>query len=145
MKRGETTEKVILTLGLDLNRLLLQQAHKLIFDPQTIQVEQEATAHFEKAGVAAATPLRSNTSLFPELFPRFGEVKTPSGRFGYIRLKSFLPDEVKLRDPQIIAKAVAEFDRILTDFPPKRSNTRSPRKWWRINQHRREHFADADP
>src|SRR5207244_136020 len=62
-------------LGLDLNRLLLDRVRKLVFDPQAVSVEQEATTHLEQAAaVAAPPPPRPETSVFPDVFPRFGEV-----------------------------------------------------------------------
>jgi hypothetical protein len=77
------------SFGLDLKRLLLDRSRKLIFDPQAIQVEREVTAHLERGDVPS--PPRADTSLFPDVFPRFGEVMTPSGNYGYVRLKSFAP------------------------------------------------------
>jgi hypothetical protein len=98
------------TVGLDLKRLLLDRARKLIFDPQTVQVEQEVTARREEAAVGELPP-RANTSLFPDVFPRFGEITTPSGKLGYIRLKSFAPESGD------ISGVVAEFRRILETLP----------------------------
>jgi hypothetical protein len=98
-------------LGLDLNRLLVDRVRKLVFDPQAIKVEQEAASHLEKVGVAAPPPLTENTSLFPDVFPWFGEITTPSGKYGYIRLKSFAPESGD------IDGVVNEFRRILTTLP----------------------------
>jgi Peptidase family S41 len=105
------------TIGLDLNRLLLDRARKLIFDPKAVAVEQEVTASFKKTAsskktmAAAPLPPREETSLFPDVFPRFGEVATPSGKYAYIRLKTFAPS---LGD---ISGVVNEFCRILTTLP----------------------------
>jgi C-terminal processing protease CtpA/Prc len=98
-------------IGLDLKRLLLDRARKLIFNPRAVEVEREARAHLERAAVAAPPPPQANTSLFPDVFPRFEEVKTPSGNYGYIRLKSFAPT------PADISGVVAEFGRILSTLP----------------------------
>jgi hypothetical protein len=98
-------------IGLDLERLLLDRARKIIFDPQAIQVEREVTAHLQKAAVAAPSPPRIDTSLFPDVFPWFGEVKTPSGEYGYIRLKSFAPENSD------VSGVVREFCRILKTLP----------------------------
>jgi Peptidase family S41 len=106
-------------LGLDLQRLLLDRARKFIFDPQAVQVEKEATAHLKKqlrkrlkrtnkSAAAAAPPPRPNVSVFPDVFPLFGDVTTPSGKYGYIRLKTFAPASGD------VAGVVAEFRRILT-------------------------------
>ncbi len=101
-----------LGLGLDLNRMLLDRVRKLVFDPQAIWVEQEATTHLEKAAAAPApAPPRAETSLFPDVFPRFGEVITPSGPIGYIRLKSFAPASGDVNG------VVQEFGRILATLP----------------------------
>jgi hypothetical protein len=51
-------------------------------------------------------------SLFPDVFPRFGPVDTPSGRFGYVRLRTFAPAGGNLDG------AVREFARILATLPP---------------------------
>jgi Peptidase family S41 len=101
-----------LKLGLDLQRLLLDRVRKLLFDPQAVQVEREASAHLKKAAaVAAPVPLRAETSLFPDVFPRYGEVTTPSGNVGYIRLKSFSPESGD------VDGVVEEFGRILATLP----------------------------
>jgi Peptidase family S41 len=97
------------TIGLDLKRVLLDRARTLIFDPQAVQVQKEAAAHVERAG--ASTPPRADTSSFPDVFPRFGKVSTPSGDFGYIRLRSFAPAGGD------VGGAVAEFARILGTLP----------------------------
>jgi Peptidase family S41 len=101
-------------LGLDLNRVLLNRVRKLVFDPQAISVEREASTHLAKAAAASApppAPLRPETSLFPDVFPRFGAVETPSGTVGYIRLKTFYP---KSDD---VDGVVQEFGRILATLP----------------------------
>ena len=98
-------------IGLDLKRLLLDRARKLIFDPQALQVEQEVTAHRNRAGVAAPSPPRADTSLFPDVFPWFGKITTPSGEYGYIRLKSFAPESGD------VSGVVTEFGRILRALP----------------------------
>lgn len=96
-----------LGLGLDLNRVLLERARKLVFDPQAVAVEQEA------AGAAALAPPRAETSVFPDVFPRFGAVTVASvGTFGYVRLKSFAPESGNING------VVQEFGRILATLPP---------------------------
>jgi C-terminal processing protease CtpA/Prc len=100
-------------LGLDLKRLLLDRARKLIFDPQAVAVEQDAKQHLAQAG-AAVPPPRPQTSVFPVVFPWFGEVTTPSGKYGYIRLKSFDPE---LKAADVVDQVVAEFVRILKTLP----------------------------
>jgi C-terminal processing protease CtpA/Prc len=99
-------------IGLDLKRLFLDRARKLVFDPQAIKVEHEMTAHVKKKAAVAARALRwAHTSHFPEAFPAFGTVTTPSGEYGYIRLKSFL------KKPDHVSGAVLEFRRILKTLP----------------------------
>jgi hypothetical protein len=98
-------------LGLDLNRTLLDRVRKLVFDPQAVSVEREASKHLEKASVAAPEPLRAETSLFPDVFPRFGAITTQSGTFGYVRLKTFAPQS------NDVDGVVQEFARILATLP----------------------------
>jgi hypothetical protein len=103
-----------LHLGLDLNRVLLDRARKLVFDPQAVAVEQEAAATVAAAGAATPTPPRAQTSTFPDVFPRFGAVTVAAvGTFGYVRLKTFAPQS----GPQIDG-VVREFGRILATLPP---------------------------
>jgi hypothetical protein len=104
--------------GIDLKTALLQRVRKALFDPQAIQVEEEAEQHRKSSQVtalggvpAAVSPLRAETSFFADVFPRFGPVNTPSGTFGYIRLGSFAP---KSRD---VEGAVREFARLLSLLP----------------------------
>jgi hypothetical protein len=100
-------------LGLDLNRVLLDRARKLIFDPQAVAVEQEAAANVAAAGAAAPTPPRAETSNYPDVFPRFGAVTVASvGTFGYVRLKTFAPES------GLIDEVVQELGRILATLPP---------------------------
>jgi hypothetical protein len=103
-------------LGLDLNRILLDRVRKLVFDPQAVAVEQEA-AHLRAAAGAAAAPPRAETSVFPDVFERFGPVTVPSvGSFGYVRLKSFAPESPDV-DGTLIDRVVQEFARILATLP----------------------------
>src|SRR5262249_21756488 len=104
---GAAAAAAAMLLGLDLNRMLLDRVRKFVFDPQAVLGGEEATTPLQKATTAAATtaaaaaatalaapppaPPRAETSIFPDVFPRFGEVSTPSGPVGYIRLKSFAP------------------------------------------------------
>jgi hypothetical protein len=96
--------------GLDLKRLFLDRVRKLVFDPQAILVEQEVVEHRAETAAAPA-PIRVETSVFPEVFPRFGPITTPYGIAGYIRLKSFEPDSGD------VDGVVQEFGRILATLP----------------------------
>jgi hypothetical protein len=70
-------------LGLDLNRVLLGRARKLVFDPQAVAVEREAAARVAAAPTATPDPPRAQTSTFPDVFPRFGAVTVAGvGSFG---------------------------------------------------------------
>jgi C-terminal processing protease CtpA/Prc len=100
-----------LKIGLDLNRLLLDRARKLVFDPQAVEVEREATKRQAKAGAATPSPPRTETSVFPDVFPRFGAVNTPSGTVAYVRLKTFAPESGD------VDSVVTEFGRILATLP----------------------------
>ncbi|HYT88623.1 MAG TPA: S41 family peptidase [Gemmataceae bacterium] len=100
--------------GLDLKTHLLHEVRKMLFDPPTVHVEAEADqAHTEaRGGAAVAAPPRADVSVFPDVFPRFGAVDTPSGQFGYIRLRTFAPRSGDING------AVQEFARILATLPP---------------------------
>lgn len=100
--------------GLDLKTELLQRVRKALFDPPAMQVEAEM-AEYRAAQDAAAEPgpPRADTSLYPDVFPRFGTVDTPSGRFGYVRLRTFAPESGN------VDGAVSEFARILSLLPPE--------------------------
>jgi hypothetical protein len=103
-------------LGLDLNRMLIDRVRKLVFDPQAIAVEREAIKRLKRAAAAATpspSPLRAETSLFPDVFPRFGAITTtdPPGTFAYIRLRSFAPESGD------VDGVVQEFGRILATLP----------------------------
>lgn len=103
-----------LRLGLDLNRVLLDRVRKLVFDPETVRVEEEAVTRLETAAAAVPAPAQPAVSAFPEVFPRFGEIKTPSGTVAYIRLKSFAPNSA---GGDLVDQVVAEFARILASLP----------------------------
>lgn len=107
-----------LNIGLDLKRLRLDRVRKRVFDPSAVQVESQAAKMVERAVAnnVAPPPMAANTSVFPDVFPRFGEVTTPSGKFGYIRLKTFAPDS---NDPNLIENTVREFARILALLPSR--------------------------
>lgn len=100
-------------LGLDLNRVLLGRARKLIFDPQAVAVEKEAATHRARVrSTKAPAPQRPETSNFPDVFPRFGAVNVPSvGTFGYVRLQTFAPATGS------VDAVVQEFGRIVSTLP----------------------------
>jgi hypothetical protein len=102
--------------GLDLKTTLLQRARKALFDPPAIEAEEEmAKTRKATSGLplgAASDALAANQSRYPEVFTRFGKVKTPSGEFGYVRLATFAPSTPDING------VVAEFVRILETLPP---------------------------
>ncbi|MDB6147573.1 MAG: Peptidase family, partial [Spartobacteria bacterium] len=103
-------------VGVDQKRMLLDRVRKQVFDPQAVKVEDEMAKRLDKLGAKAmAEPLRAETSNFPDVFPRFGTVDTPSGKFGYIRLKSFAPEN---HMGNVVWDTVNEFIRILKTLPP---------------------------
>lgn len=113
--------------GIDLKTALLHEVRKALFDPQAVLVEEEvagrtAAAAAVAGGIAvAAAPPRPETSAFPDVFPRFGPVVTPSGRFGYIRLRTFAPAAAAQPGAdvdRILRDVVREFARLLTLMPP---------------------------
>jgi hypothetical protein len=92
-------------LGVDVKTELLRRVRKALFDPPAMRVEAEV------AGRSVAAPLPENLSLMPDVYPRFGAVTTPSGRFGYIRLATFAPPDDN------VGGAVEEFVRLLKIMP----------------------------
>ena len=118
--------------GIDWKTVLLQRARELIFDAAAIELGRKMSAYSaQRGGVVKAVracargpsgeaadgvpgpPVpAAEASLLPDVYPRFGAVDTPSGKFGYVRLQTFAP---KSRD---IDGAVEEFARILRTLPP---------------------------
>jgi hypothetical protein len=101
-------------LGLDLKTALLQRMRTSLFDPEAMVVRREVakTRSKRKAGRRRPSKLpEGNVSSQPDVFTRFGEVTTPSGVFGYIRLKSFSPES------EDVDGTVEEFARILRAMP----------------------------
>lgn len=109
---GELLEPADAGWGIDLKTAVLHRARKILFDPQAIRVENELAELRQAAAPGALVPPRAETSVFPDVYPRFGEVDTPSGKFGYIRIPTFAPESGD------IDGAVAEFARILARMPP---------------------------
>jgi len=106
-------------LGVDLKTVLLQRFRKTLFDAAAVKVEAEmaefrkSTRIVEIGGLAtAAAPPRADQSRYPDVFPRFGSVKTPSGTVGYVRLATFAPRSEEIEGP------IREFIRILSTLPP---------------------------
>jgi C-terminal processing protease CtpA/Prc len=82
-------------LGVDAKAEIQRRARKLLFAPEAVAAERKmASSTLGKAGrsaaVAAAAP---GTSVLPDVFPAFGDVTTPNGTFGYIRLATFSVDD----------------------------------------------------
>ncbi|MBI3270365.1 MAG: peptidase S41 [Planctomycetes bacterium] len=73
------------SLGLDLRTELARRAKKALFNPGAMAAERSAAA---RPGGPAATDA-AGTSLLPDAFA-FREVTTPSGKFGYIRIWTFM-------------------------------------------------------
>ena len=124
--------------GIDWKTVLLQRARRAIFDAPAVKIEQAMSTYRAREGGGPAAAARAavestgpgtgpaaaaaavagpqnpgaNVSLFPDVYPRFGPVDTPSGKFGYVRLQTFAPESGDLDG------AVAEFARILRMLPP---------------------------
>ena len=113
---GATAAEAAANCGLDLKTHMLRTMRKMMFDPSAVEVEARMARYrgqvkADLAMGAATAPPPANVSQFPEVFPRFGEEETPSGRFGYIRLASFAPNSGD------VDGAVREFARILKLVP----------------------------
>jgi hypothetical protein len=96
-------------LGLDVKTELLRRVRKALFDAPALKAESEMATH--RARSTRGVP-RTDVSVMPDVYPRFGPVTTPSGVFGYIRLTTFAPPDGD------VDGAVAEFVRILRTLPP---------------------------
>ncbi|MEO5740250.1 MAG: S41 family peptidase [Vicinamibacterales bacterium] len=94
-------------LGIDIKTELLRQVRKALFDAPALRVEAEMARHRARS----AEPPRADVSIMPDVYPRWGQVATPSGVFGYIRLATFAPPD------RNVDGAVNEFVRILRTLP----------------------------
>jgi len=101
--------------GIDLKATLLQRVRTALFDPQATQVQAEAAEYRSTSRAEAAPAPRADTSRYPDVYPRFGTMETPSGSFGYVRLKTFAPKSENGGD--VVEEAVQEFARILSVLP----------------------------
>ena len=114
---------------MDVKTELLRRVRKALFDPPATRAETEMAAYRQRrrgsdggTGTApadrAAAPPPAEVSLLPDVYPRFGEVTTPSGVFGYVRLATFSPEDPAVEPDVLIDTAVMEFVRILRTLPP---------------------------
>jgi hypothetical protein len=62
---------------------------KLFFDPGSINAEQSMAQRTASANLTAAPSDLHQTSLMPDVFSDFRAVKTKSGTYGYVRLRTF--------------------------------------------------------
>jgi hypothetical protein len=107
--------------GIDLRTTLLQRARDVLFDPgATRAAEEMAAARLadDAAAEEAKPPIPDGGSRYPGMFPRFGSVNTPSGVFGYVRLRTFSPPTRADGKTLDIDGPVREFARILSLLPP---------------------------
>jgi Peptidase family S41 len=97
-----TTGRAASGLGLDLEQDIVQRVRKGLFAPQVVDAEKKATRKAIR-GVLAALE-----SGMPEVFEA-REVTTPSGRFGYLRVRTF-----SVWPPE---NFINEFIRLITALP----------------------------
>lgn len=90
------------TLGIDIEQHLRQRMRKALFAPHIVDA---TTAACEK--MESAAPFGDRESKLPEVFEARA-VETPSGTFGYLRIRTFVPD------PEIF---VPEFIRLMDSLP----------------------------
>lgn len=90
------------TLGIDIEQHLRQRMRKALFAPHIVDATSTACRKIERA--AAFGDLESK---LPEVFEA-RELNTPSGTFGYLRIRTFAPD------PEVF---LAEFIRLLSGLP----------------------------
>jgi peptidase S41-like protein len=93
-------------IGLDVKTELLRRVRKTLFNASGLKVDAEV-ADRRKRGAAPV----AEVSVLPDVYPLFGMVQTPSGKFGYVRLATFAPEG------GAIDAAVDEFVRILRTLP----------------------------
>ena len=104
----DTTGAAHATLGIDIKTELLRRVRKALFDAPAMRAEAEMAAG--RRARRAPAP-RADVSVMPDVYPRWGEVTTPSGVFGYVRLATFAPPDGN------VDGAVDEFVRILRTLP----------------------------
>jgi hypothetical protein len=98
-------------MGLDLEHHLIQQMRKTLFAPQVVAAEKKVA---DKVARGALGPLESALPSVFEARP----VTTPSGTFGYIRIRTFLPPgDFKGTFEEFIDGFVAEFIRLAAALP----------------------------
>jgi C-terminal processing protease CtpA/Prc len=102
--------------GLDLKTELLRRLRKFLFDAEATRAETEMADHRAATPLGTSEPPPGQTVL-PDIFKRFGPVNTPSGRFGYLRIATFVPPKKQNEDYDVEA-AVQEFARLLRLLPP---------------------------
>lgn len=115
---GEKTDplaasgELAFVLGLDAKAEMERQTRKLLFAPEAVEIAKQVKLQTD-AGLGdvpkAAVPVDFNAiSKLPDAFT-FRPIDTPSGRFGYVHIHTFLhPDDVEF---------VEEFVRILGLLP----------------------------
>jgi C-terminal processing protease CtpA/Prc len=94
-------------IGLDVKTELLRRVRKTLFNASALKVDADV-ADRQRRGEAPVAAV----SVLPDVYPLFGTVQTPSGKFGYVRLATFSPAN------GAVDAAVAEFVRILKTLPP---------------------------
>jgi hypothetical protein len=85
-------------LGIDLQTESIRRARKRLFAPEAMDLERQVTSTFEargglEPGEAVPDPAMADVSTFPDKL-EFRPVSTPHGEFGYVRIKSFLVNDV---------------------------------------------------
>jgi len=94
-------------IGLDVKTELLRRVRKALFNASGLKVDADVAARRKRGAAPVA-----EVSVLPDVYPLFGMVDTPSGKFGYVRLATFAPEG------GAIDAAVEEFVRILRSLPP---------------------------
>jgi len=94
-------------IGLDVKTELLRRVRKILFNASGLKVDADVADRRKRRAAPVA-----EVSVLPDVYPLFGMVDTPSGKFGYVRLATFAPEG------GAIDAAVEEFVRILQALPP---------------------------
>lgn len=90
-------------LGLDLEQDIIQRVRKALFAPKVVEAEKKVAAKVE-----AGAQLGALESTMPDIFEA-RRVTTPSGTFGYLRIRTFNEGDVEA--------FVNEFIRLVTALP----------------------------
>ena len=111
MNPNDSKSPQALMVAIDEHMNVIQRAKKMLFAPQAMTMEQKIAAADSPEEMSVSTSTSTSTSTrFPDSLEYY-PVDTPSGKFGYLRLRSF-----STNDPQAF---VDEVIRVVKLLPPE--------------------------